>query len=200
MKILKLSAVQSAKFNNYPWEWGVIKDLITRQDAIQIASEIEWLDFRPVVSERNDKSYSMSLFEINKQNVQGERLNELLKDVRSIQYIKALSEFTATSLLDKECVINIWKYSNQNYLSPHLDKAEKYVTHLIYFSEEWPKSYGGCLNILKTSDEDSVIANIEPHYQNSVVIKTDDKSWHSVSPVKVEGVDRYCMQIIFLKT
>jgi hypothetical protein len=29
------------------------------------------------------------------------------------------------------------------------------------------------------------------------VIKTDARSWHSVSPVSAEGAERYCLQYIF---
>lgn len=198
MKVLKLRQFNNSKFNVAPWQWGVVNELISKEDAVKIRHEIDQFDFERVEADRRDKSYCMELFETDRiTHTTATTLQNLMKDLNSAEYISTLEEYVQADLSSKEYTTNIWKYSTKDFLSPHLDKKEKYLTHLLYFNERWPQKYGGSLNILSNSDEDSVVMSVQPSYQNSVIIKTDETSWHSVSKVKVEGLNRYCMQVIF---
>ncbi len=197
MKVVNMGAFDGAVFNREPWSWGVLNDLLNRDDAGRIRAEILRLDFHGVSAERADKQYRMQLFEIASDYCEPTRLSDLLADIRSDTYVDALERYAEAELAGKRSSINIWKYSREDYLSAHLDKPEKYLTQLFYFNEDWPTEYGGSLNVLADSDESSAVARIVPQYANSAVIKTDARSWHSVSPVSAEGAERYCLQYIF---
>lgn len=197
MKVLNMDAFERAVFHREPWSWGVLNDLVDRDDAGRIRAEILGLDFHGVSAERADKRYRMQLFEVASDYDERTRLGDLLADIRSDAYVGALERYAGAELVGRRRSINIWRYSKEDYLSAHLDKPEKYLTQLFYFNEDWPPEYGGSLNVLAGSDESSVVASIVPQYRNSAVIVTDDRSWHSVSPVSVEGAERYCLQYIF---
>lgn len=197
MKVLNMDAFEQAVFNREPWSWGVLNDLMSREDAGRIRAEILHLDFHGVSAERADKRYRMQLFEVAPDYDERTRLSDLLSDIRSDAYVDALERYAGAELASRRRSISIWRYSKEDYLSAHLDKPEKYLTQLFYFNEEWLPEYGGSLNVLAGSDESSVVARIVPQYRNSAVIVTDDRSWHSVSPVSAEGAERYCLQYIF---
>lgn len=197
MKVLRMDSFDGAIFNREPWCWGVLRDLLNREDAAMIRSEIMRLDFHAVSADRSDKRYRMQLFEVGGDTAGDTRLADLLGDIQCDAYISALERYADADLLGKRGTINIWKYSKEDFLSPHVDKPEKYLTQLFYFSEEWPPTYGGSLNVLADSDEASVVASIVPQYRNSAVIKTTELSWHSVSPVSAEGAERCCLQYTF---
>lgn len=197
MKVLNMDAFERAVFNHEPWSWGVLNDLMSREDVELIRAEILRLDFHGVSAGRADKRYRMRLFEVAPDYDEQTRLSDLLIDIRSDAYIGALERYAGADLAGKRRSINIWSYSKEDYLSAHLDKPEKYLTQLFYFNEYWPPEYGGSLNVLTGSDESSAFASIVPQYRNSAVILTDNRSWHSVSPVSAEGAERYCLQYIF---
>jgi len=197
MKILNMDAFAGATFNHEPWDWGVLRDLLSKQDATRIRAEIMELDFHAVAANRADKSYRMGLTEIGADFSASARLGDLLCDVRSDAYVEALENYAHAELRSKRRTLNIWKYSPQDYLSPHVDKPEKYLTHLFYFNDDWPPECGGSLNILSNSEEAGAVASIVPQYRNSAVIKTTARSWHSVSPVSAHGTERYCLQLVF---
>lgn len=192
-----MDAFEGAIFHCEPWCWGVLRDLLAREDAAQIHAEVTRLEFQGVSADRSDKSYRMQLFEVAGDGTDGTRLSDLLGDIQSDAYLSALERYAEADLHGKRRTINVWKYSKEDFLSPHVDKPEKYLTQLFYFSEDWPPEYGGSLNVLADSDEASVAASIVPQYRNTAVIKTTEVSWHSVSPVSAEGAERYCLQYIF---
>lgn len=197
MNVVNMEAFDRAVFNRDPWSWGVLNDLVGRDDVGRIRAEILRLDFHGVAAEREDKRYRMQLFEVAADYDEPTRLGDLLSDLRSDAYVGALENYAGVPLADRRRSINIWRYSKQDYLSAHLDKPEKYLTQLLYFNEDWSLDHGGTLNILASAEESSVAASILPSYRNSAVIVTGDKSWHSVSPVSAEGAERYCLQYIF---
>lgn len=63
------------------------------------------------------------------------------------------------------------------------DHRDKIVTHVIYFNESWNDEDGGCLTILRSSDEQDVAMTVSPLVGNSAVLVRSDDSWHAVSHV-----------------
>jgi len=70
---------------------------------------------------------------------------------------------------------------------PHVDLADKIVTHVLYFNPTWNIANGGCLNILRSADINDSTHVVPLIVGSSAVLVRSDKSWHAVS-----RVDRDC--------
>ncbi|CAN5451569.1 hypothetical protein BH18ACI1_BH18ACI1_23320 [soil metagenome] len=84
-----------------------------------------------------------------------------------------------------------------HFLNPHLDNSHDYeqknyrVLNLLYYiSPDWKTENGGNLELWNEDVTESV--EIPSVFNRLVLMSTNDKSWHSVNEVKVDGV-RCCI-------
>jgi Rps23 Pro-64 3,4-dihydroxylase Tpa1-like proline 4-hydroxylase len=68
----------------------------------------------------------------------------------------------------------------------------------LYFNDAWDPAWGGCLNILNSSDSADVHATILPIVGNSSLLVRSNRSWHSVSRVADQcTTSRRSVNVIF---
>jgi Rps23 Pro-64 3,4-dihydroxylase Tpa1-like proline 4-hydroxylase len=77
----------------------------------------------------------------------------------------------------------VFHYGPGAWLGPHVDLADKIVTHVLYFNGEWDPADGGCLEILRSSQMHDSACIIAPIVGSSAVLVRSDRSWHAVSRV-----------------
>ncbi|MBA3631661.1 MAG: 2OG-Fe(II) oxygenase [Acidobacteria bacterium] len=84
-----------------------------------------------------------------------------------------------------------------HFLNPHLDNSHDYeqknyrVLNLLYYiSPDWKTENGGNLELWNEDVTESI--EIPSLFNRLVLMSTNDKSWHSVNEVKVDGV-RCCI-------
>ncbi len=84
-----------------------------------------------------------------------------------------------------------------DFLNPHLDNssdgnADKYrvINLLFYITPDWNEENGGNLELWDEKVKNQKI--IHAAFNRLIIMATDDKSWHSVSKVMVEGA-RCCL-------
>ncbi|MEH2080017.1 MAG: 2OG-Fe(II) oxygenase family protein [Nostoc sp.] len=81
---------------------------------------------------------------------------------------------------------------------PHTDHQLKNVTHILYLSEGWNPGWRGCFQILNDNQTKSVVKEVTPLPQYSVVIVRCDRSWHMVSLISLNATqDRLSLHMIF---
>jgi len=197
MNILDLDAFDNSSFSAEPWDWGILENLLPLDAVKKISNELNLLEFDTVISRRKEKNYQMELIDLQKTKVNCDVLNAVIEDLRSDEYLSRFEIFTDCQLRGRDIELNIWRYSESNYLSPHVDKRYKFLTQLLYLNEIWHADYGGSLNILGSSDEQVIYQRILRAYQVSPVIKNSQNAWHSVSPVTDHAPARYCLQMIY---
>ncbi len=85
-----------------------------------------------------------------------------------------------------------------NFLNPHIDNSHdkdrkrwRVLNLLYYVTPDWSENYGGNFEIWNNRDL-SVPITIHSKFNRLVVMITNDRSWHSVSPVKFDG-NRCCI-------
>lgn len=199
MSLINLKAFDDSEMAAWPWRWALVKDVISVASANNIVAEMSTLFFKRVTSTRMDKQYSMDLLDASTLLDHEMSIYKISEEIRSLSYKDALGDFVGHTLAGMKQTINLWRYEENDYLSPHKDKTEKFLSHLIYLNEHWDECSGGLLNVLETSDEDSAVGRIIPKCGNSAIILNCEKSWHSVSPVNNCETPRYCIQVIFWK-
>jgi len=86
----------------------------------------------------------------------------------------------------------------KNYLNPHLDNSQdanrnrwRVLNLLYYVTPSWERKNGGHLELWPSGVKNKPIT-IESKFNRLVVMATHSRSWHSVSPVKV-NLDRCCI-------
>jgi hypothetical protein len=107
----------------------------------------------------------------------------LAQDLASDEYRERLSDLTEYDLRDVRMQAHFWRFDGGASFKPHVDKPHKVVTHLMYLTESWTESMGGCFRVLGSDDPDDVRTEIPPLPNNSIVLRRTDNAWHSVSPI-----------------
>jgi hypothetical protein len=96
------------------------------------------------------------------------------------QYRAALSKLTGVELDGMPHTLSVWEYRNGDWLAPHLDKPEKAVTQIFYFTDAWRDGDGGRLLILADEQASSVRHALPPALGSSAVLVRSEDSWHAV--------------------
>ncbi len=79
----------------------------------------------------------------------------------------------------------------------HRDLGRRAVSHIFYFNPEWDARWGGCLRILRTRDIESVVAEIVPLSNASVVLVHRGALWHGTLPLAPAAAARRSLHVWF---
>jgi Rps23 Pro-64 3,4-dihydroxylase Tpa1-like proline 4-hydroxylase len=112
-------------------------------------------------------------------------------------YRVAMSLLVGRDLVDLPIEVNVFRYDAGSYLGPHVDLAEKLVTHILYFNECWDEASGGRLQVLRSGDARDVAGAVPPMLGSSAVLVRSDRSWHAVEPVVAGSGDRRSVTVTF---
>lgn len=123
---------------------------------------------------------------------------KLCAELSSPRYRETVSALTGCDLSACSLEINLWVYENECFLSPHTDKEDKVVSHIIYLSPAWDPTWGGQLKVLRSNDSHDCSFVVSPTHGTSVIIVRSDESWHAVEPIaKSASVKRQSIQVTF---
>ena len=123
---------------------------------------------------------------------------QMIEELWTPAYRQALTQMSGVELKDCAMVIGFRRYNLGNSHHPHTDEPSKALTHLLFFNEQWPMDWGGCLRILLDEKPESVFQYIAPLNQFSAVIVRSNNSWHMVTPVASTALQcRLALRIAF---
>ncbi|MEH2435266.1 MAG: 2OG-Fe(II) oxygenase family protein [Nostoc sp.] len=123
---------------------------------------------------------------------------QMIEELWTPAYRQALTQMSGVELKDCAMVIGFRRYNLGHCHRPHTDEPSKALTHLLFFNEQWPMDWGGCLRILLDEKPESVFQDIAPLNQFSAVIVRSDNSWHMVTPVASTALQcRLALRIAF---
>lgn len=205
-RVLDLDAIDAAELRSLPFRWAHVGPLASRVDLERLARTvpIESAEVRSDSDGRRSWSYRVRcLVDMGERSaVRPQELDPIWRaladDLAGDAYRAALSRLTGVDLTPLALEVNVFSYPAGGFQEPHPDLPEKVVTHVLWFNESWRASYGGCLRILNSSDEQDVAEELLPELGWSAVFVRSDRSWHSVTEV-TDGapLDRRAVVVTF---
>lgn len=189
--MINLSRITPQALRTEPFDWAMLDQLYSPEDAAELASTCPHDHFKTVTGNDGEKKYQYEARALipmgGDRVVNADDLSDawraLARDLNSPEYRAAMSALTGCDLAQAPLEVNMFHYGPGSSLGPHLDLATKTVTHAIYFNPYWDARDGGCLHILRSSDPKDLFCEVLPVVGNSAVLIRSEKSWHAVSPV-----------------
>ncbi|MFP5023493.1 2OG-Fe(II) oxygenase family protein [Pseudonocardia phyllosphaerae] len=106
-----------------------------------------------------------------------------MSDLMGSEYRKAIADYLQQPIAEA-LEIRLVRHKVGDWISPHTDRADKLFSHILYFNPTWQVEWGGCLQILRSSDPDSAVATVIPNLGASVLLARSPESWHQVTAVR----------------
>lgn len=196
-EIININQIYNTRLINDPFPHALVKDVIFESYKQELIKNFP-KDLH--TSEKiGDKSYKMHHKEfINPKSQEiGKNLHniwyQLYEEIMQEKYRSSISKLTKIDLDKASIGATFWEYDKDCFLSIHTDKKEKLVTHLIYLNEKW-EGEGG--ELLLYDENKKVKSKIICEVENSPILITSEKSWHSV-PSILTNKKRRSIQIVF---
>jgi Rps23 Pro-64 3,4-dihydroxylase Tpa1-like proline 4-hydroxylase len=162
-------------------------------DAFAIALQDEIMNIPESSFDRYDNPFEQK-FTLRDKNNYPEKLNKLMTDFASNEFVEYLSKLTGYELIN-DSTKNFWgvhKYKSGDRLDIHVDagihpvtKQKKQVTIGLYLSKNWKEEYGCQLEIWdgeNSKNNDAKLLNcahkIAPLFNRLIIFTCDDYSWH----------------------
>lgn len=196
--LIDLDAIRAATIKDEPYRYAVVTGTFCDPDiSLQLREQFpqenfslsERLDKRPdkkryrtydyqlVLHDERDESRIASLTPLWRQ---------LVDEVTGAAYRDALAELTGSDLGHLQLEARLTRYSPGCWIEPHTDRADKVVTHLMYFNESWRMEWLGDFRVLRSSDMEDYAERVPPRLGTSVVMVRSERSWHGVPPVQAD--------------
>lgn len=190
--MIALERFTSLTLSSEPYRWALVDQLFSPADARALVDTFPRDHFKTVKGYDGEKGYeyeARSLIHMGASSAsRAEALSpawrQLAEDLLSGAYREAMSRFTGVDLSTLPMEVNVFHYGRSAWLGPHVDLADKLVTHVFYFNEFWNESDGGCLTILRSGEMAQAVKVIPPLVGNSAVLVRSANSWHAVSRVR----------------
>lgn len=197
MSLLRLDLVANLRLQTEPFAWGLLtQTFASTADAQWLQRTFPAEGFRQISSEYGEKRYQMCGRALDVDDAAP--WPALGEELRSDAYRSALEACTGLDLSTSSVELSLWRQSRGSFLSPHTDKADKVLTHILFFgNDDWCADDGGFLRILRSSDDDDVATLVAPRLEHSVVLVRSDRSWHGVGEVLSIRQDRCSLQVVF---
>ncbi|BCL39029.1 2OG-Fe(II) oxygenase [Nostoc sp. MS1] len=221
--MLQLDAIRQTVMEEVPYHWAVIENLLSPETSLELAASFPQENFCLSTGEgygylwgemlaSSDDIALMNNFGGHwRERIVERRLSsdlhhlshswqQLIQALWQPQYRQALTQMSGIELKDCAMVIGFRRYNGGHLHRPHTDEPSKVLTHLVYFNQQWPVEWGGCLRILKDEQSNSVYQDIPPLNKFSAVIVRSEKSWHMVTPVTSSvSQTRRVLRIMFFR-
>ena len=206
--MIDLQRITSNSLSSDPYNWALIDRVFEPADAAALVQTFPRDCFKTVKGYDGEKGYeyearsliSMGANVASHAETLSPAWRSLADALVSPEYQKAMSDLTGLDLETLPIEVNIFHYGRSAWLGPHVDLADKLVTHIFYFNETWNESDGGCLAILRGSDMTETVKIIPPVAGNSAVLVRSTNSWHAVTRVRDDcRISRRSMAVTFYR-
>ena len=190
--MIDLTRLTPQTLANEPYQWAFVDRLFSPDDCSALVETFPCDHFKTVQGYDGEKGYqyeARSLIAMganvpSNQQFLSPAWQGLALDLVSPGYREAMSQLTGVELATMPIEANVFHYGRSAWLGPHVDLADKVITHIFYFNEAWDESDGGCLTILGGGAMTQAVEVIPPLAGNSVVVVRSEHSWHAVSQVR----------------
>ncbi|MFJ9623203.1 2OG-Fe(II) oxygenase [Streptomyces sp. NPDC101181] len=187
-----------------PFPYHHLPETFSEADAERLRETFPVSSFTKVSGDDPDKTYAMWTRRLHPApDVPDDELaapwRAFVREVTGPDYRAGLAALTGLPLESCPVEVNLWRYPPDCWLDPHVDKPGKIVTHVFYFNDPWPETWGGNLLLLGSQAPQDVARRITPLHNASVVLVRGETSWHAVESALPgnPGAVRLSAQVIF---
>lgn len=178
--MLRYESIAATPASDYPFRNLIGADILPPEQEAAIARDFPQIDktgfMRP-------EDFPM-----------GSAFKELLAEVRSEKFARAIGDKLGVDLVGKPSWVTVRKWSALKDGRPHTDGADKLASSLIYLNHEGTS--GGNLRFLESPDQDGPGTDeVNPGYGHFIAFPRLDNSWHGHKPFEGE---RRVVQIAWL--
>jgi Rps23 Pro-64 3,4-dihydroxylase Tpa1-like proline 4-hydroxylase len=189
--VVQFESIENQALTSEPYAWAEVDSLFSAEHATELAVTFPRDRFKRVQGYDGEKDYGYHVRELigmgsnTVSHVAGLSpvWRQLATDLLSSRYRAAMSRLTGIDVSKLRMEINAFHYGPGAWLGPHVDLADKIVTHVLYFNSTWNVANGGCLKILRSADMNDSAYVVTPIVGTSAILVRSDKSWHAVSRV-----------------
>ncbi|WP_394426063.1 2OG-Fe(II) oxygenase [Streptomyces sp. SGAir0957] len=195
-------ALAGARLRTRPWSHAWLDQALAPRLAQELARSFDTLALAPCAQYEGDKTYRMATRPLavdDPDSWPGGPWPELLSTLTSPAYRAQMARLTGIDLAGARLSVNLWEYAGGDWLSPHVDKAEKIVTQILYLSDGWTRADGGELLVLDGRDATRPTAAHPPLLGTSAVLVRSDASWHAVRSPAPTAPPRRSVTVTFLR-
>jgi SM-20-related protein len=178
-----VGALGRTRLHDDPWPHCYLPDALPASTAKDIESSFKRFDLASVEGANREKTYRMRTQRLDAEATDGlpsPAWHHLVKALAHRRYRAAIADLTSVALDDTDLTLDLWEYQTGDWLAPHVDKPEKLVTQLFYFSESWHPEAGGHLLVLDAANSDEPRERLRPATGSSAVLVRSETSWHAV--------------------
>ncbi len=197
MTLLALDRLRNAEFKSDPFRWGHLTETFSSIEcAERLRRDFPVEGFRVIAQPQGDKTYLLCGRALDP--VDSPIWQALVEELKGAAYQAAIEASSGLDLTGLDLELTVWRQLPGGYLSPHTDKPDKVLTHLIYFgSSVWSEGAGGALRILRSANLEDPAATIQPRLGASAFIVRSDHSWHGYLPIEPHQTERCSLQIVW---
>jgi Polysaccharide pyruvyl transferase/2OG-Fe(II) oxygenase superfamily len=189
--VIHFESIEQQKLATEPYAWAKMDGLFSPEHATDLAVTFPRDRFKLVQGYDGEKDYGYHVREligmgndaISHAAGLSPAWSQLATDLLSSRYRGAIGRLTGIDASSLRMEANVFHYGPGAWLGPHVDLADKVVTHVLYFNPSWNVANGGCLNILRSADMNDSACIVPPIVGSSAILVRSDKSWHAVSRV-----------------
>ncbi|HLB43334.1 MAG TPA: 2OG-Fe(II) oxygenase [Gammaproteobacteria bacterium] len=200
--LINIDNIYKTKANSAPYQNAIVKDVINLDNVIKLIKTLPTASFKYVSRQTgSDKTYKVHnniIYSLSDQATnQGlpDIWLKLVNELTSHIYREAITDLMGYNVNNSFIEITLKQYRLGDYISPHTDRDSVPVTHVVFLNPHWENHWGGEFCIL--ASESQIVEEIKPIWNNSIVFKQSEKSWHSVNPCKSPLINRVGLQIAF---
>ncbi len=195
---LDLQRLRRSTLTRVPFSWGVVRPTFTSFTvADRLTDHYPRSGFIRTNRSAGEKRYTMDDLTLVRHGVRLAEASELLSqewrtlvdELCSDAYRRTVSGLTQVNLNGAQLEIRLCRYSAGCWLSPHTDRPDKRLTHILYFNRRWDADWGGMLRILRSPEPHDIDREVAPLLDSSVLLVRSEASWHSVAQVR-DGVSQ----------
>ncbi|MCM0674134.1 2OG-Fe(II) oxygenase [Micromonospora phytophila] len=197
---LLTTRLAAERFTRTPWPHLYVADALPAEYASELSADFPSERLTPSARSNSDKDYSLWSADLTDHELRAGLTPgwaKLLAALASTEYRSLLARLSGVNLTDATTTLTCWEYRGGDFLSPHVDKAEKVLTQVIYLSGEWTEGNGGRLRIQHTPDVADTVTALAPVLGASAILVRSEDSWHSVEESAASVAPRCSLNLTY---
>jgi hypothetical protein len=203
--LLDLDALQPSVVHDGPYRWANVGQLLTPEVAADLRAAFPTEDFWPNEGDDGEKTYSFRLRPLLAQGATAvaqlsplaDVWHRLAAELAAPSFREAMGRMLGVDVMDCGVEADFFRFGPSDWMGPHRDLPAKQVSLIVYLNEGWTPSHGGCFRVLRSRDEDDVVAELPPEPGSAALVVRSKRSWHSVTRVVPDApTDRISFQVL----
>lgn len=183
-----------------PWPHCYFTDALPTDTVREALQGFDEAELATVQETQRTKSYRMQTRRLDlraSMTPADSHWASLVSALNTSSYRDAVSRVSGVDLSTATLTVDLWRYAAGDWLAPHVDKPEKVVTQLFYFSRNWKQGDGGRLLILNRATSSQPDFAYDPISGASALLVRSDSSWHSVERMQADNASRSSVAVTF---